>query len=68
MLICSKCGKDMTSHRDETIIGVDISLVEVNQDAESKDFAKKQFGKYYKEGGTNYLFCYECWIDSLMGV
>lgn len=62
-ILCDKCGKNMQSASGCTVIGVAISFKH-SIEAESEHI-KKQFGKYAEK--NNWNFCYECWLDSLMG-
>ena len=60
---CSRCGKNMDDDKGTKLIGSMITVkVAEGQDAE---FVKRQLGKY--RIGEVYSFCYECWLDSLMG-
>ncbi len=71
---CSKCGKDMTDKKTKSsVIGV---LLTFNvMEGQSIAFLEKQLGKYciqkgeytLKSGQAKFAFCYECWLDSLMG-
>jgi hypothetical protein len=66
---CSKCGKEMLNqdYGNESIalrFSIDISKRPVCY----KEFYEKQLGKYAKNGKWEWNFCYECWLDSLMGV
>lgn len=56
----------MTSNDGATVIGISIGIV--NDNPEQRLFLEKQFGKYAKEGDCIWSFCYECWLDSLMGM
>jgi len=60
---CNRCGKSMTRADGSSLVG--ISLQVLAKDA-PEDFIQAQFGKY--EIGRTYSFCWECWLDSLMGV
>ena len=60
---CDKCGKCMTGENGISIIGISLQLLA--QDT-PEDFVQAQLGKY--EIGKAYSFCWECWLDSLMGV
>jgi len=62
-VFCSKCGKSMTDEYGGDIIGVKIRIFA--GDGFQAEFIKKQLGKY--EPGKDYLFCYECLLDSLFG-
>ena len=56
------CDKDGT-----ILIGVSTQSIFTDADSESKKaFYKKQFGKYKPD--RSYDFCWECWLDFLMGV
>lgn len=66
---CDNCGKEMTKIIDGdpvTIIGCSVGC-EIKKDIpdEYVQFLEEQFGKY--EIGTMYNFCWECWLDNLMG-
>ncbi len=62
---CSRCKKSMTNDKDgSTTIGM---ILEVKFESGQDDtFIKEQLGKY--EINKAYQFCWECWLDSLMGV
>ncbi len=59
---CDRCGKCMTDEDGSSMIGVSLT---VNAIESPEVFVKRQLGKY--EIGRNYSFCWECWLDSLMG-
>jgi len=64
---CSRCGKSMTDEHGSSIIGVQITVrTEDGVMDMTKDHTKEQLGKY--ELNKEYSFCYECWLDSLMGI
>ena len=75
---CSKCGKCMTDERGVSLIGISIQYVIADKETgdssahfvnitreQNEVFVKEQFGKYAAE--NKYQFCWECWLDSLMG-
>jgi hypothetical protein len=66
---CSKCGKNMTNEKGVNIIGVHMEYIispdNVGETPEKTvEFLQGQFGKYKLQ---DYEFCWECWLDSLMG-
>lgn len=65
--ICQKCGKYMMDENGDTLIGIsiEINLDSVLADSFTEEFIRKQLGKYQPD--TKYSFCFECWLDSLMG-
>ena len=73
---CARCGKSLLIRKDERspktnipdkVTGCIASLGTVPQDDECYNkYLKRQLGKY--EIGKTYEFCFECWLDSLMGV
>lgn len=72
---CSRCGKDMTDAQGNTLEGIRLELLTTapfeNTNLPSVcvsmpnnyELMKRQAGKY----GINmaYVFCWECWLDSL---
>ena len=65
---CDGCGKEMSpkTENGETIIGCCIQSKADRMNEEAIEYVQAQFGKY--ELNREYNFCYECWLDSLMGV
>ncbi len=61
---CDRCEKEMTAENDSSIIGFSITVRCENES--SLEFYQKQMGKYKLD--KDYNFCFECLIDSLMGV
>ena len=62
---CSRCNKLMTHSDGTNLVGLSITFKFGGLDEEYKKFYKKQLGKYAEN--KDYNFCFECWIDSLMG-
>ena len=69
---CAKCGKDLTDTNGDACAGMTICIriCEPIAGAESLQeqnikFLQKQMGKY---AIADYNFCYECLLDTLMGV
>ncbi len=66
---CSRCGKDMTYKSSEStekpITAIHLQILPQTDDQELLTFWQKQLGKY--KIGESYSFCFECWLDSLMG-
>lgn len=63
---CCKCEKEMCDEDGTTLTGYSLQFYITEDQTESKKaFCKKQLGKY--EPNHSYDFCYECWLDSLMG-
>ncbi len=60
---CSHCGKDMTVGQT-TCVGISLQWKTDNENLRYD--AQKQLGKYDLD--KTYQFCWECWLDSLMGV
>ena len=72
-IYCSRCSKDITIYdKDGKVERVELPIVfqcKITPDckgSEAAEWSKQQFGKYFGED-VEYAFCYECWIDSLMG-
>ena len=61
---CAKCNKELEDEKGQSIVGMMIRVN--NQDNELPGFTQKQMGKY--EIGKDYNFCFECLLDTLMGV
>lgn len=60
---CEKCKKNMDDKDGISTIGIAISVkCEI---AKEIPFMQKQMGKY--KLGKEYNFCFECFIDALMG-
>ena len=71
MLKCSRCGKILETPDGTSISGIRLSYCELTDDNKDLvDLSRKLWGKYLPDGETkvDYDFCYECWLDSLMGV
>lgn len=64
---CSRCGKELGNPEEVMLIGSKFTIL-TNSDPINREIVKKQLGKYYEDGKEEYefLFCIECWIDSLM--
>ena len=63
---CSKCDKEM-SRKEGAYIGICLELKTLGtKNKKDIDWLKKQWGKYYKKN-VKYGFCWQCWLDSLMG-
>ena len=65
---CYKCGKEMDDSGRGSVAGLNITFFMHSEDGWSDGYLEKQIGKYKDDvinGGIN--FCYECWIDSIMG-
>lgn len=60
---CAKCNKEM-EEKGMLVAGIIVQLSCTIED--KKEFVQKQLGKYKIE--KEYMFCYECWLDSLFGV
>lgn len=60
---CDRCEKEMTDENGMSIIGVSVGNMAISDD--QKEFLQKQFGKYPVI--RTYSFCFECFLDSLMG-
>lgn len=61
---CDRCNKEMTNPEGTTLAGIQIV---VRTDTEGdREFMQKQLGRY--KFNKEYSFCYECWLDSLMGI
>jgi len=71
---CDRCGKEMGIKEEigdrvifhSDIVGVSIDSHTDEMSDDDIENMKRQFGKY--EINRSYNFCYECWLDSLMGV
>jgi len=61
---CAKCNKELEDEKGQSIVGMMIRVN--NQDNELPGFTQKQMGKYTL--GKDYNFCFECLLDTLMGV
>ena len=61
---CSKCNKCMTNKDGSSFIGISFSILNTNG---NEEFIKAQWGKHYQGFDTKLNFCWECWIDSLIG-
>lgn len=61
---CDKCGKNMESENG-TSVGMMIQVSPANNDKE-REFLDRQFGKY--AGKPQFGFCFECFVDAMMGV
>ena len=61
-LHCSRCDKCMTNEQGTSMIGITLELNVITPDANT-EHAQNQLGKY--KMGKRYMFCYECWLDSL---
>lgn len=67
LIHCEGCGRSLTDENGSSIIGVSITVTVKDDEAQiNTDFIKRQMGKY--EINKSYNFCYECWLDSLMGI
>ena len=72
---CDRCGKSMLFHegqRDELYFsGIELSIDYGTCHGKKAKFMKDQMGKYAPKDlngtGMKYRFCWECWIDSLLG-
>ena len=63
---CAKCGKEMVDKNGVSMTGISLTFrADVKATDEELKFYKKQIGKY--ELDRSYEFCWECWLDSLMG-
>lgn len=66
---CSRCGKEQTD-----VTGIELRLiVQKDESGErikaNEEVVKSQLGKYWRDKDEHvFTFCFECWIDSLMGV
>jgi len=60
---CDRCGKDMEDEKNASTVGMMIQIYPNNTE---KEFIDKQLGKYV--GKSQFMFCYECLIDAMMGV
>ena len=80
MLICARCHKSMEMEEGavgsnvniSSMVGVHYTLtIADGSTAQQEAFLRKQWGKYAPPEGEKtrtIRFCYECWIDSLMGI
>ena len=74
---CAKCGKALTisggEHDGWSIVGMQI-LVSWKADTPPTmtEHIKRNLGKYAPQDESvtevEFQFCYECWIDAMMGV
>ena len=63
---CSKCNRCLTDDKGTTVIGLSISLF--GKDLDKDSAIREQLGKYNTNSNDiTFNFCYECWLDSLMG-
>lgn len=60
---CSKCEKELCDERGTCISAFTVMVA--SDKSFSEDFLKKQMGGY--ELDTEYSFCYECLLDTMMG-
>lgn len=71
---CERCGKNMTytdsalsvDVATHSIVGTSIIIRCETENKETIERFKEQLGKYSLN--KEYNFCFECWLDSLMGV
>ena len=65
MINCAKCNKELEDEKGQSVIGMSIRVTKTDF-KDDTDFLRKQLGKYqlYKD----YNFCFECLLDTLMGV
>ena len=65
--LCERCGKNMTDESGMTCIAVQVRVsVSIGAGSLTEDFYREQLGKY--ELDHVYNFCWECYLDSLMGI
>ena len=64
MINCAKCNKELEDEKGQSITGMMIRITASGNI--SPEFVQKQMGKY--EIGKDYNFCFECLLDTLMGV
>ena len=73
MKICSKCGKVMTAlpPSELTLCAIEVKLDWGLASHQGAELTRASLGKYAPpEGETSveFNFCYECYLDALMGV
>ena len=65
MINCSKCNKELEDEKGQSLTGMHIRI-HSSDPINDMEFLQKQMGKY--EIGKDYNFCFECLLDTLMGV
>ena len=62
---CERCNKELEDEKGNSHAGMVVCVRNISLSNDT-EFLQKQMGKY--EVGKDYNFCFECLLDTLMGV